>query len=46
MLDGVDMGSDGRYYGLGIAYTRLPCGAEFVGHAGAVRGLLTHTLCG
>lgn len=39
MLDGVDMGGDdGMSYGLGVGYTRLPCGARFVGHVGGVRG--------
>ncbi|MFD6388493.1 serine hydrolase domain-containing protein [Nocardia sp. NPDC060259] len=39
MLDGSDMGNgDGISYGLGIAYTQLPCGAKFVGHVGGVHG--------
>lgn len=39
MLDGVDMGSgDGMSYGLGVAYAQLPCGAQFVGNVGGVRG--------
>ncbi|WP_330179356.1 beta-lactamase family protein [Nocardia sp. NBC_01503] len=39
MLDGVDMGEGaGMSYGLGIGYTQLPCGAQFVGHLGGVQG--------
>ncbi|MFF3568665.1 serine hydrolase domain-containing protein [Nocardia jiangxiensis] len=39
MLDGTDMGhGDGMSYGLGIAYTQLPCGAKYVGHLGDIRG--------
>lgn len=39
MLDGVDMGNgDGMSYGLGLAYTDLPCGTRFIGHLGGVRG--------
>ncbi|MFI6313300.1 serine hydrolase domain-containing protein [Nocardia fusca] len=39
MLDGVDMGrGDGMSYGLGIAYTRLPCGLRYVGHLGSIHG--------
>lgn len=39
MLDGVDMGNgDGMSYGLGIGYTELPCGTQFVGHVGGVPG--------
>ncbi|WP_328387487.1 serine hydrolase domain-containing protein [Nocardia sp. NBC_00416] len=39
MLDGTDMGNgDGMSYGLGIAYTQLPCDAEFVGNVGGVHG--------
>lgn len=39
MLDGVDMGSgDGMSYGLGIGYTQLPCGAQWVGNVGGVQG--------
>ena len=42
MLDGVDMGSDdGMSYGLGVGYTRLPCGADFVGNVGGVLGFTT-----
>ncbi|MEV0333401.1 serine hydrolase domain-containing protein [Nocardia sp. NPDC050717] len=39
MLDGSDMGQgDGFSYGLGLAYTELPCGARFFGHVGGVHG--------
>ncbi|MFI9536746.1 serine hydrolase domain-containing protein [Nocardia fusca] len=39
MLDGVDMGrGDGMSYGLGIAYTQLPCGLRYVGHLGSIHG--------
>ncbi|NKY60057.1 serine hydrolase domain-containing protein [Nocardia flavorosea] len=39
MLDGVDMGTgDGMFYGLGLGYTRLPCGAQFIGHNGGIFG--------
>ncbi|MFE9580033.1 serine hydrolase domain-containing protein [Nocardia sp. NPDC006044] len=39
MLDGVDMGNgDGMSYGLGVGYTQLPCGAQFVGNVGGVPG--------
>ncbi len=39
MLDGSDMGhGDGMFYGLGVGYTRLPCGAQFVGNVGGVQG--------
>ncbi|WP_245720235.1 serine hydrolase domain-containing protein [Nocardia uniformis] len=39
MLDGVDMGNgDGMSYGLGIGYTQLPCGAQYVGNVGGVVG--------
>ncbi|MGW1738355.1 serine hydrolase domain-containing protein [Nocardia sp. NPDC001965] len=39
MLDGVDMGrGDGMSYGLGIAFTRLPCGLEYIGHVGDIYG--------
>ncbi|MEU4838580.1 serine hydrolase domain-containing protein [Nocardia testacea] len=39
MLDGTDMGrGDGMSYGLGIAYTRLPCGLRYVGHLGSIHG--------
>lgn len=39
MLDGSDMGrGDGMSYGLGVGYPQLPCGAEYVGHVGNVRG--------
>ncbi|WP_157104475.1 serine hydrolase [Nocardia kruczakiae] len=42
MLDGVDMGKhDGMSYGLGVGYTELPCGAQYVGHIGGVRGFTT-----
>ncbi|NUP26286.1 MAG: beta-lactamase family protein [Nocardia sp.] len=39
MLDGVDMGrGNGMSYGLGIAYTRLPCGLRYIGHGGDIYG--------
>ncbi|WP_245547470.1 serine hydrolase domain-containing protein [Nocardia brevicatena] len=39
MLDGIDMGhGDGMSYGLGIAYTQLPCGLQYVGHVGSIHG--------
>jgi D-alanyl-D-alanine carboxypeptidase len=39
MLDGSDMGrGDGMSYGLGIAYTQLPCGLQYVGHLGSIYG--------
>ncbi len=39
MLDGVDMGrGDGMSYGLGLAYTELPCGLQYVGHLGSIHG--------
>lgn len=39
MLDGVDMGNgDGMFYGLGLGYTQLPCGAQFIGHNGGIFG--------
>ncbi|WP_327152086.1 serine hydrolase domain-containing protein [Nocardia sp. NBC_01329] len=39
MLDGVDMGNgDGMFYGLGLGYTQLPCGTQFVGHNGGIFG--------
>ncbi|WP_067995913.1 serine hydrolase domain-containing protein [Nocardia pseudobrasiliensis] len=39
MLDGVDMGhGDGMSYGLGVGYTQLPCGTEFIGHVGGLTG--------
>ncbi|MFI1459267.1 serine hydrolase domain-containing protein [Nocardia carnea] len=39
MLDGVDMGTgDGMFYGLGLGYTQLPCGAQFIGHNGGIFG--------
>ncbi|MGW3276732.1 serine hydrolase domain-containing protein [Nocardia rhamnosiphila] len=39
MLDGSDMGrGDGMSYGLGIAYTQLPCGRQYVGHLGSIYG--------
>ncbi|WP_405163716.1 beta-lactamase family protein [Nocardia sp. NBC_01499] len=39
MLDGSDMGNgDGMSYGLGVGYTQLPCGTQFVGHLGGVHG--------
>jgi D-alanyl-D-alanine carboxypeptidase len=39
MLDGTDMGhGDGMSYGLGIAYTQLPCGVKYVGHLGDIHG--------
>ncbi|WP_228812080.1 MULTISPECIES: serine hydrolase domain-containing protein [Nocardia] len=39
MLDGVDMGNgDGMFYGLGLGYTELPCGAQFIGHNGGIFG--------
>ncbi|MFD6396709.1 serine hydrolase domain-containing protein [Nocardia sp. NPDC060249] len=42
MLDGVDMGNgDGMSYGLGLGYTQLPCGAQYVGHIGGVAGFST-----
>ncbi|WP_067447363.1 serine hydrolase domain-containing protein [Nocardia alba] len=42
MLDGIDMGNgDGMSYGLGLGYTRLPCGARYVGHIGGVAGFST-----
>lgn len=42
MLDGVDMGNgDGMFYGLGLGYTPLPCGAQYVGHIGGVPGFST-----
>ncbi|MFD3701549.1 serine hydrolase domain-containing protein [Nocardia sp. NPDC058658] len=42
MLDGVDMGNgDGMFYGLGLGYTQLPCGARYVGHIGGVHGFST-----
>ncbi|MFG1771850.1 serine hydrolase domain-containing protein [Nocardia salmonicida] len=42
MLDGIDMGNgDGMSYGLGLGYTPLPCGAQFVGHIGGVPGFST-----
>ncbi|MFE7800745.1 serine hydrolase domain-containing protein [Nocardia sp. NPDC057440] len=43
MRAGVSMGSEpaGMNYGLGIGYTHLPCGAEYVGHTGGIYGFLT-----
>ncbi|MFD6456128.1 serine hydrolase domain-containing protein [Nocardia sp. NPDC060220] len=42
MLDGIDMGNgDGRSYGLGLGYTQLPCGAQYVGHIGGIPGFST-----
>ncbi|WP_245914980.1 serine hydrolase domain-containing protein [Nocardia fluminea] len=42
MLDGIDMGNgDGMSYGLGVGYTQLPCGAQYVGHIGGVPGFTT-----
>ncbi|WP_280346434.1 serine hydrolase domain-containing protein [Nocardia neocaledoniensis] len=42
MLDGSDMGrGDGFSYGLGLAYTELPCGARSLGHVGGVHGFST-----
>ncbi|MEU4810401.1 serine hydrolase domain-containing protein [Nocardia fluminea] len=42
MLDGIDMGNgDGMSYGLGLGYTQLPCGAQYVGHIGGVPGFST-----
>ncbi|MFD0364989.1 serine hydrolase domain-containing protein [Nocardia sp. GCM10030253] len=42
MRAGVPMGSElGMEYGLGIGSTRLPCGAEYVGHTGGIYGFLT-----
>ncbi|MEV6558082.1 serine hydrolase domain-containing protein [Nocardia sp. NPDC051756] len=42
MLDGVDMGNgDGMSYGLGVGYSQLPCGAQFVGNVGGVPGFTT-----
>ena len=39
MLDGVDMGNgDGMFYGLGLGYTELPCGTQFIGHNGGIFG--------
>ncbi|MEU7141468.1 serine hydrolase domain-containing protein [Nocardia sp. NPDC046473] len=39
MLDGSDMGNgDGMSYGLGVGYTQLPCGAQYVGNVGGVHG--------
>ncbi|MFD6159933.1 serine hydrolase domain-containing protein [Nocardia sp. NPDC060256] len=39
MLDGSDMGNgDGMSYGLGLGYTQLPCGAQYVGNVGGVHG--------
>lgn len=39
MLDGVDMGrGNGMSYGLGIAYTQLPCGLQYIGHLGNIHG--------
>ena len=40
MLDGSDMGN-GMSYGLGVGYTELPCGAQYVGHVGGVPGFST-----
>ncbi|MGX1804934.1 serine hydrolase domain-containing protein [Nocardia sp. NPDC055321] len=42
MLDGVDMGGDSGFrYGLGVSTLRLPCGTDFVGNVGGVRGFTT-----
>lgn len=42
MLDGTDMGNrDGMSYGLGIGYTQLSCGAQYVGHLGNIHGFST-----
>ncbi|MFD9547474.1 serine hydrolase domain-containing protein [Nocardia salmonicida] len=42
MLDGIDMGNgDGMSYGLGLGYSPLPCGAQYVGHIGGVSGFST-----
>ncbi|MFI6996456.1 serine hydrolase domain-containing protein [Nocardia sp. NPDC050175] len=44
MLDGSDMGNgDGMSYGLGIGYTQLPCGAQYVGNVGGVHGFTAIT---
>ncbi|MEV5839508.1 serine hydrolase domain-containing protein [Nocardia sp. NPDC052112] len=41
MRTGVPMGRADMDYGLGIASTHLPCGAEYVGHTGGIYGFLT-----
>jgi D-alanyl-D-alanine carboxypeptidase len=42
MRTGVPRGPDiGMDYGLGIGYTHLPCGAEYVGHTGGIYGFRT-----
>lgn len=41
MRAGVPMGQADMNYGLGIGSTRLPCGAEYVGHTGGIYGFLT-----
>lgn len=44
MLDGVDMGNgDGMFYGLGLGYTELPCGTQFIGHNGGIFGFTALT---
>ncbi|ASF11459.1 serine hydrolase domain-containing protein [Nocardia brasiliensis] len=43
MRAGVPMGDEtiDMSYGLGLGSTRLPCGAEYVGHTGGIYGFLT-----
>ncbi|MEV6279307.1 serine hydrolase domain-containing protein [Nocardia sp. NPDC051832] len=44
MLAGSDMGNgDGMSYGLGLGYTQLPCGTEYVGNVGGVLGFTAIT---
>ncbi|MFJ4653320.1 serine hydrolase domain-containing protein [Nocardia sp. NPDC088792] len=39
MLDGSDMGQgDGMSYGLGLGYTQLSCGTQWIGNVGGVQG--------
>ena len=39
LRDGSPMG-DGTSYGLGVMYSQLPCGAEYIGHNGGIHGFL------
>ncbi|MFI5776197.1 serine hydrolase domain-containing protein [Nocardia sp. NPDC051570] len=40
MLDGVPT-DEGGFYGLGVGYADLPCGARYVGHSGGIHGFTT-----
>lgn len=40
LRNGSPMNTDGPSYGLGVMYSRLPCGAEYIGHNGGIHGFM------